>query len=182
MSIDVVKFLLLPLRIFVALGLASGLIMFLPDKIISTLCLNVIKQNWSPALGIIFIISLSMFIVFIAGEFWKSIKRWYNFIMLKRSQYKFLKRLPQEKVEFIKMFIAAPGHTIPLPYQNGIVLEMTHHHVISPAGNTHLINPLNPTMKYFLQPWVIDRIQDHQCLCEMYKVDSIEEIMENPYA
>ena len=69
MSIDVVKFLLLPLRIFVALGLASGLIMFLPDKIISTLCLNVIKQNWSPALGIIFIISLSMFIVFIAGEF-----------------------------------------------------------------------------------------------------------------
>ena len=177
-DVDLVKFLTLPLRTFGALSIASGLILFSPEKFIKLLYLEGIKANYGIYIGLIFVISVSMFVVFFICELLSWLKEKYDYFDLKRNQYKFLKNLDQTHVEFIEMFLSDPTHTTPLPLHNGLVIEMTHHHVITPAGNTHFINPLDPQISYFLQPWVIARIKEHADLREQYHIQP-EEIMQD---
>lgn len=66
----------------------------------------------------------------------------------------------REQVAVIREFINEPTHTLPLPYNNGLVIELQHLQIITPAGQTHLVNMLAPEIKYFLQPWVIQRIDN----------------------
>ncbi len=54
--------------------------------------------------------------------------------------------------------IKEPTHTVVLPLNDGLVEEMLYYFVISPAGSTHAVNMINPQIPFFLQPWVIERI------------------------
>ena len=49
-----------------------------------------------------------------------------------------------EQVIVIREFINEPTHTLPLPYNNGLVIELQHLQIISPAGQTHLVDMLDP--------------------------------------
>jgi len=167
-GVDFVKFLTLPLRTFGALSIASGLILFSPEKFIKLLYLEGVKANYGTYIGLIFVISVSMFAVFFVCKLLKWLKEKYNIYALKRNQYQFLKHLDQTHVEFIEMFLSDPTHTMSLPPQNGLVIEMIHHLVITPAGKTHFIDPLDPKIPYFLQPWVIARIKEHADLRMQY--------------
>jgi len=40
------------------------------------------------------------------------------------------------------------------------VIELQHLQIITPAGQTHLVDMLDPQIQFFLQPWVIQRINN----------------------
>ena len=168
---DFVKFLTLPLKTFGALSIATGLIMFMPENIITLLYLEGVKTKYGMYIGLIFIIAISMFIAFIVDAILKSVKFKYNLSALKKQQVQFLKKQNSRNTEFIKMFLQEPTHTIRLPYHDGLVIEMQNNHVISPAGTVHTVNILDPYIHFFLQPWVIECIKENSVLIEKYQIE-----------
>ena len=77
------------------------------------------------------------------------------------------KRQP-EQVTIIREFLREPTHTLPLPMNNGLVIELQHLQILTPAGQTHLVSMLDPQINYFLQPWVIKKINSDEELKRIF--------------
>ena len=86
----------------------------------------------------------------------------YNLKKLKEAQTKFLMKMDGEKVDLINEFIQQPTHTMMLPMHDGLVIELQHYNIISPAGQTHMVSMPNPQITFFLQPWVLERIKENE--------------------
>lgn len=70
--------------------------------------------------------------------------------------------MDDEKVMLIKAFMEEPMRTLKLPMHDGLVIELQHCNVITPAGSSHLVDMIDPHINYFLQPWVVARIEDDE--------------------
>ena len=138
------------------------------------LYLDGIKEKYGIYIGLVFVISVSMFVVFLIGQLLKWVKKKYDLFKRKHEQYKFLKQLDQTRVDLIKKFINDPDNTVLLPVQNGLVVEMEHCRVIYTTANSQLVDMLEPKMYYALQPWVIARIKEHSDLMEIYQGSSVK--------
>ncbi len=79
----------------------------------------------------------------------------------------------ENKTNLIKEFIKDSTHTLTLPMNDGLVIELSHFGIITMAGATQLVdmgfdNSVN--LKYFLQPWVISIIKNNEELKEKYLI------------
>ena len=159
---EFLDFLKLPTYILGALAIASGILLFAPDSVIHMLYMTEFKENYGFALGIVFITSVSILAVLLIKLVYGSISEKHNLKKLKKAQTKFLMKVDGEKVDLINAFIQQPTHTMMLPMHDGLVIELQHYNVISPAGQTHMVSMPNPQITFFLQPWVLERIKENE--------------------
>lgn len=165
---EFVDFLKLPPTILGALTVASGLLLFLPKKVLEKLYMESFKEKCGFVIGIVFIVSASILVVMLAVNVYKSVKKKTNLKKLKKSQSKFLKKITGNKVEVIKGLLQEPTHTAMLPMQDGLVIELQHYNVITPAGQTQFVSMPDPEIYFFLQPWVEERILEDEELKKKY--------------
>lgn len=165
---DFVEFLKLPPNILSALSVASGAMLLLPDEIITKLYMMNFRDKYGFLLGIIFMVSTSILIILLITKIYNYFHNKKTSKELVKSQTKYLKNITQEKVEIIRAFINNPTHTLILPLNDGLVIELQHLQIITPAGQNHLVDMLNPEIKFFLQPWVIGRISNDEELREKF--------------
>ena len=156
----VIDFLKLPPRLLGALAVASGLLLFLPDTIIEKLYMTNFRNKYGFAIGIVFIVSVSILAAFVIIIGAKKIGEKYNNKRLKKDQIDYLKRIDGKKAWLISYLLNEPSNTVMLPMNDGFVVELEQCNVISPAGSTHLVNMLAPEINYFLSPWVVERIDN----------------------
>lgn len=156
---DFVDFLKLPPYILGALAVASGILLFLPDKVIKKLYMIEFRDKYGFTIGIIFIVSLSILTILLVLKI-------YHFFYDKRldkkvaeGQLKYLKNMSRDKVMIVNAFLQERTHTLELPVNDGLVIELQHFGIITPAGQTHLVSMLDPRIKFFLQPWVENKIR-----------------------
>ena len=156
---DFVDFLKLPPNILGALAVASGILLLLPDKVIKKLYMIEFRDKYGFTIGIIFIVSLSILIILLVLKI-------YHFFNDKRlnkkvaeGQLKYLRNMSREKVMLVNAFLQERTHTLELPVNDGLVIELQHFGIITPAGQTHLVSMPDPRIKYFLQPWVENKIR-----------------------
>lgn len=156
---DFVDFLKLPPYILGALAVASGILLFLPDKVIKKLYMIEFRDKYGFTIGIIFIVSLSILTILLVLKI-------YHFFYDKRldkkvaeGQLKYLKNMSRDKVMIVNAFLQERTHTLELPVNDGLVIELQHFGIITPAGQTHLVSMPDPRIKYFLQPWVENKIR-----------------------
>lgn len=156
---DFVDFLKLPPNILGALVVASGILLLLPDKVINKLYMTEFRDKYGFTIGIIFIVSLSILIILLVLKI-------YHFFYDKRSdkkvaegQLKYLRNMSREKVMVVNAFLQERTHTLELPVNDGLVIELQHFGIITPAGQTHLVSMQDPRIKFFLQPWVENKIR-----------------------
>ena len=71
---NIVDFLKLPPRILGALSVASGLLLFLPNVIIEKLYMTSFRDKYGFAIGIVFVVSTSILVVFLVVIIAKKIK------------------------------------------------------------------------------------------------------------
>lgn len=157
---DFIEFLKLPPNILGALSISSGTLLLLPDKIAKKIYMTEFRDKYGFTIGIIFVVSTAILVVLLASKIYHYFHDKSSSKKLVEAQTKYLKRMNREQVAVIREFINEPTHTLPLPYNNGLVIELQHLQIITPAGQTHLVNMLAPEIKYFLQPWVIQRIDN----------------------
>lgn len=155
---DFIDFLKLPPNILGALSIASGALLLLPDKIAEKLYMIDFRDKYGFTIGIIFVVSTAILIVLLGSKIYHYFHDKSTSKKLVEAQTKYLKQMKPEQVAVIREFINEPTHTLPLPYNNGLVIELQHLQIVTPAGQTHLVNMLDPQINYFLQPWVMQRI------------------------
>ena len=157
---DFIDFLKLPPNILGALSIASGALLLLPDQLDKRLYMTEFRDKYGFTIGIIFVVSTAILIVLIVSKIYHYFYDKHSSKKLVEAQTKYLKRMTPEQVIVIREFINEPTHTLPLPYNNGLVIELQHLQIITPAGQTHLVDMLDPQIQFFLQPWVIQRINN----------------------
>ena len=165
---DFIDFLKLPPNILGALSIASGALLLLPDKLAKNLYMTEFRGKYGFAIGIVFVVSTAILIVLLTSKTYhyfheKSLSK-----KLVKVQTKYLKRKTSQQVAVIQQFINEPTHTLQLPYNNGLVIELQHLKIITPAGQTHLVDMSDPRIQYFLQPWVIQRIDNDEELRQKF--------------
>lgn len=150
----------LPIKIIVALCIASGLILLLPNNLIEKLYMLSFRENYGFIIGIVFIVSLSITVCYIlfylVPKIWERLTRKSKNEKLKKGQRKFLSSLNNNELEIIKLLIKEEDNTLKLPMNRGIVKKLEHYFVISPAGTNFAIDLEEPIIPYFLQPWVFE--------------------------
>lgn len=164
----IVGLLKLPSYIMGALAIAGGVLLFLPESVIKSLYMTGFRDEYGFTIGIVFVISTSILVMLFVNSIYKLIRKKFYIIKLKIDQVKFLKKLSDEKVSLINAFLREPTHTLVLPMNDGLVIQMRYYNVISPAGQTHLVSMLEPQINYFLQPWVEERIRSDDELRKKY--------------
>ena len=133
---DFIDFLKLPPNILGALSIASGTLLLLPQKLAQKFYIINFREKYG-------------FTIF--HFFYDK----YASKKLGTAQIKYLKNMTPEQVAIIREFLREPTHTLPLPMNNGLVIELQHLQILTPAGQTHLVSMLDPQINYFLQPWVV---------------------------
>lgn len=155
---NLIDFVKLPAYLLGALTVASGVLLFLPENMIQKLYMTSFREEYGFTIGIIFVFSISILSVLLVRKIYTVIndKRTYKEVI--EGQKKYLLKASNEKTSLICEFLRQPTHTLTLPMNDGLVIELQNFYVISPAGQTHLVSMLNPEITYFLQPWVLERI------------------------
>lgn len=136
---DFVGFLKLPPTILAGLTIASGLLLFLPDHIISLLYMDNLKEKFGFAIGAVFITSVSILGSYAAVEMGRKIYQKCRYRLIMRSKRKLLKTLEPVEIQIIRDIMAEPSGTLDLPMQHAAVIKLKYHQIISPAGSTHLV-------------------------------------------
>ena len=127
---NIVDFLKLPPRILGALSVASGLLLFLPNVIIKKLYMTSFRDKYGFAIGIVFVVSTSILVVFLVVIIAKRSRTKYYNKRLKKARVAYLKRIDGNKVELIRYLLNESTHTAMLPMHDGVVLELQHFYVI----------------------------------------------------
>ena len=156
----IVELLKLPIKIIVALCIASGIILLVSDDFAEKLYMINFSKDYGFVIGICFIVTLSIticYIMFYAFPLiWKKLTHKKNMEKIRKGQQKFLESLNENELDIIRELLRQPDNTLELPMNRGIVKKLEYHLVISTAGSNFAVDPTDPITPYFLQPWVFD--------------------------
>ena len=158
------------MAIVVAVGIGTGIILFLPNSLAKKLYIDSFRNNYGFVIGIAFIISVS--IVAVAVLFW-SIPIISKKIKVKRRikvGRKGLNNLNEYQMFLVYSLYREINHTGELPMIDGEVIRLEQVMVISKATTQYIIDDSsNPVWPYMLQPWVLDYLDSKSELVEKYK-------------
>lgn len=150
--------------VLIAFILCTGLLLFLPDSIIKKMYLDSFRNNFGGIIGAIFLISLCLLLTILITHILKYINKKIENKKVLKGKIKYLLNLDVKKTNLIKNFIKEEDHTLSLDYNNGITQELTAFGLITQAGSTQAVSfgmDDGMYLRYFLQPWVINVINDN---------------------
>lgn len=158
---EFISFLKLPPSILSALALASGFIIFAPSKLLERLYFVDFKDSYGFYIGLVFIISISILLVYLIIKLVKYFLDKRSDKRVKEGQLKFLRELSFEEKQLLREIIACPDYTMVLPVNNGVVVKLQSFYVLTPAGSNHLVDAYDMRIPYFVQPWVIKMVREN---------------------
>ena len=158
---DFISFLKLPPSILSALAIASGFIIFAPSKLLERLYFVDFKDKYGFYIGLVFIVSLSILLVYLIIKPAKYFYEKRSNKKLAENQLHCLRDLNNDEKQLLRQMIACPDYTMELPVNNGVIVKLQHFSVISPAGSTHIVNGYDMRIPFFVQPWVIKMVHEN---------------------
>lgn len=168
---DFIDFIKLPPNILAAVSLVSGIILFIPDKLAKKMYMHDFRNDYGFIVSIVFLISFSILLVLLTTTIYKKIDKKIKYRLLKKKQIKYLLNAEKSKVKLLKKFIKAETHTLQINQNDGLTVELAHFGFIAMAGSTQAVDfGYNNEMYviYFLQPWVINLINENDELKKIY--------------
>ncbi|WP_312503707.1 superinfection exclusion B family protein [Lacrimispora sp.] len=168
---DIANLLKLPVKIMIAIALASGLILFLPDYIIQKMYMVPFRNKYGFTIGIVFCISLSITVVsFIALIYDYCVNKYYKKMFIKKSPERLRKLSSYQQAILFGLFME-DNHTEHLPYNDGAVRILEHSGYILRTSEMTLASDLDSIeFPYTLQPWVIDELSQNKELQNEFRL------------
>ena len=157
---DLMDFLKLPPTVLSALSIVSGCILFLPEIIIEKMGLDTLPSPYNMIVGIVFLLSLALLLVYLVKAIYKKIELvYYNKKIPEVFAKKMQDLLDEEKFIVFYMY-NTPSKTADLPINDGITRRLEAGYVIQKTGTTFFVDQ-NMEIPYMLTPIAIKYVKEH---------------------
>ena len=137
---DIVKPLLellkLAPRYLVALGLVLGLVILAPDEVAQRLGIANLAQDYRPAIGIGFLLCLSLLLVSVLGWAQRKVGQRIATHSFKRQLQQRLARLTEDEKQILRYYISQQTRANTLRIDDGVVKGLVGSHIIFRSANT----------------------------------------------
>ena len=159
-----------PIKIFVGLAIASGIVLFSPNIIIEKLYMVNFREKYGFIISIVFLSSLSIVLVGITTTIWnKSRKKRLTKKAINKAKANLIS-LDDYKAAIVYNLFLEDNHTDILPLNDGAVRWLEQLMIIGKASNQYpVIDLQNPEFPYMLQPWVVSELNSNYELKEKLK-------------
>ena len=168
---DFLEFLKLPPNILAAISIVSGTITLIPDNYAKKIYMYNFRNDYGFIISILFLVSTTILIILLFTYIFKYINNVITNRKIQKGKYKYLINADENKLSLIKEFIKDSTHTLTLPMNDGLIIELQHFGIITMAGSTQLVDiefDNSVYVKYFLQSWVITFINKYDELKDKY--------------
>lgn len=187
MDLNIMDFFKLPTKIMVAIALATGMILFLPDKLISKMYMNGFRNEYGFIIGAVFIVSVSILTIGIIISIYNYFYEIHKQKKVKENSGKLIASLDDYKKTIVYLLYNEDNHTYELPLNDGAVVFLENMMVIGKAANQYFVDDMtNPKFPYLLQPWVIEKLQNDDELLASFERAAEKQIpkmrQQNQYA
>lgn len=180
MKFNLIDFLKLPSSIMSAISLASGIVLFLPESILSKLYMIEFRSKYGFVIGVVFIVSTSILLIGIMLNIYKIIKNKYTNKIVEKNTKKLLINLDIYKKAIVYMLYITDNNTYTLPLNDGAVAFLEQWMVIQKATTQYFVTDMqNPQFPYFLQPWVIEKLNEDEELLLSFKEAAEKQVVKN---
>ncbi len=160
----------LPAKIIVALAIATGIILFLPDSIINKMYMTNFRNAYGFIIGLVFVISVSISLVYgviVLYSFYS--KKYYKHKFMKNAVSYLKKLTPYQKFIIYDLYLE-DNFTEELPLHDGAVKMLEHNMMIGKATTQYYVEDFNNAMfPYMLQPWVVEKLNENKELTNGFK-------------
>ncbi|QNP18278.1 superinfection exclusion B family protein (plasmid) [Bacillus pumilus] len=166
---NIKELLTMPTYLIISLTVASGILVFAPEWIISKFSMTTFKTEYGFWIGLIFIVCVSIIsILFLIGLGKILLRIIYNRMMFAQAE-KRLKRLNEYQRYIVYAMYSKENFTLDLPVNDGAVNELVSLNVIGRSGSLFLIDPSNPHFSFHLQPWALQELKKNSELLSTFK-------------
>lgn len=171
LDFNLADFFKLPTKIMFAIALASGLILFLPDSIVTKMYMVDFRNKYGFAIGLLFLISFSILIVTVLVSIYKYFSHLYFMKKFRATAKPRLQGLNDYQKAIVYGLYMEDNHTGELPLHDGAVKLLKQNIIITETTNQYAVSDLNNAVfPYMLQPWVIEELQkDNELLSAFHK-------------
>ena len=126
-DVNLADFFKLPTKIMFAIALASGMILFLPDKIVSKMYMVDFRNNYGFAIGLLFLISFSILVVTLLVGCYNYFHDKYSLKKFKATAKERLQKLDDYQKAIVYDLYIEDSHTDELPLHDGAIhLSLIH--------------------------------------------------------
>lgn len=170
MELNIMDFLKLPTKIMVAIALATGMILFLPDSLISKMYMDEFRNEYGFIIGAVFVVSISILTIGVIISIYNYFYERHKQKRIKENSGKLLASLDDYKKTIVYLLYNEDNHTHELPLNDGAVVFLENMMVIGKDTNQYFVDDIiNPMFPYLLQPWVIEKLQNDEELLSSFE-------------
>lgn len=141
----------------IAVAIASGLILFLPESILERMALNNLQNIWKIVVGLVFIISCTLIITIMIVDIYRSVQRKTapkHFRKLKRKQFV---DLPLNYKRMLVSILKSPKCSMELDPTSGNTLYLLNNQFIHQTQSYMFVGPgYTAPVTYIPEAWLID--------------------------
>ena len=158
---NLADFFKLPTKIMFALALAAGMVLFLPENIVSKMYMVDFRNKYGFAIGLLFLISFSILIVTVVIGGYKYFSHKHAMKKFKATAKERLQKLDDYQKAIVYGLYMEDNHTGELPLHDGAVKWLKQNIVIIETTNQYAVSDLNNAVfPYMLQPWAVEELQN----------------------
>jgi hypothetical protein len=131
-------------------GIMTGLIIFLPDDVITRAGVTVVKQQILPYLGLLFFASVAVFSAISLEAAFGTLRSWIEGLLAGRRWRQSLNDLTTDEKEFLNQYIAGQQASVSAPIYHGVASALCIKKIIVRTSN---LSNHHESFPYALQPW-----------------------------
>lgn len=171
LDFNLADFFKLPTKIMFALALASGLVLFLPESIVTKMYMVDFRNKYGFAIGLLFLISFSILVVTLFVGGYKYFSHIYFMKKFRATAKERLQKLDNYQKAIVYDLYMEDNHTGELPLHDGAVKLLKQNIIITETTNQYAVSDLNNAVfPYMLQPWVIEELQKDSELLSLFHI------------
>lgn len=171
LDFNLADFFKLPTKIMFALALASGLVLFLPDSIVTKMYMIDFRDKYGFVIGLLFLISFSIIVVTFFVGVYKYFSHLYFMKKFRATAKERLQKLDNYQKAIVYGLYMEDNHTGELPLHDGAVKLLKQNIIITETTNQYAVSDLNNAVfPYMLQPWAIEELQKDSELLSLFQI------------
>jgi len=152
----------LPTKTLTAICVAAGILLFANENLLDTLALRELVESIRAYIGVVFLVSLALFVVNSAGAILKFVKPWFVQAYWIRQGKKRLQMLTPEEKEILRFYIDNQTRSQRLDIKSGTVNALQREKIIVRGSNLGSFWGFD----FIIQPWAWEHLNGNPHLLD----------------